>query len=148
MAQTLIMSVERYMVRASAIAALVLLSACAALPVASKTESLVIVDVLSPATVQTVVLEAGGPGIEPAVVLNLAVGADSVARDSLRLTAGSGRRLVATAFDTLGVPTHRSDTTVTLSPGQILEVGLVLRPLSTRVGITVTFGNLKAPVPR
>ena len=102
----------------------------------------VIVHALTPATVRTLVVAVSGPGIDPEIVVNIPVGADSVARDTLVVPAGSGRRFVITAVDTAGVATHRGDTTITLVPGVNSPLAIVLRPLASSVGITVTFGDV------
>lgn len=84
-------------------------------------------------------VEVSGPGIDPGLLFNIAVGHDGTARDTLTVPSGGGRRFVVTAVDTLGVATHRADTTVTLAPGPHPGIALVLRPLNTTVGVTITF---------
>jgi len=102
---------------------------------------------LTPATVKSLVVEVTGPGISPAVVMNIAVGADTVATGSLSLPSGSARRFVVTAVDTAGVHTHRADTTVTLQPGANPNLAMRLDPLPSSLGITVTFGGVRLVVP-
>jgi len=102
---------------------------------------------LTPATVQSLIVEVTGPGIEPAVVLNIDVGADTVATGSLTLPSGSARRFVVTAVDTAGVQTHRADTTITLQPGTNPNLAMRLEPLPSTLGITVTFGGVRLVVP-
>jgi len=102
---------------------------------------------LTPATVQSLIVEVTGPGITPAVVLNIPVGTDTVATGSLTLPSGSERRFVVTAVDTAGVQTHRADTTITLQPGANPSLAMRLEPLPSSLGITVTFGGVRLIVP-
>ena len=102
---------------------------------------------LTPATVQSLIVEVTGPGIDPAVVLNIPVGTGNVATGSLTLPAGSARRFVVRAVDTAGVHTHRADTTVTLQPGANPNLAMRLTPLASSLGITVTFGGVQLVVP-
>jgi hypothetical protein len=85
-----------------------------------------------------------GPGIDPSQLVNLPVDTTGVAAGTIETTAGSARRIVVTAVDTAGIATHRGDTTLTLVPGANPPLALVLRPLVASVGITVTFGDLRA----
>lgn len=101
---------------------------------------------ITPATVRSVVVEVTGPGINPAVVVNLPVGTDTVASGSMTLPAGSARRFVVTAVDTAGVQTHRADTTITLQPGTNPNLRMRLVPLASALGITVTFGGSSVTV--
>jgi len=101
---------------------------------------------LTPATVKSLVVEVTGPGIDPAVVMNIPVGADTVATGSLTLPSGSARRFVVTAVDTAGVQTHRADTTITLQPGTNATLAMRLEPLPSTLGITVTFGGVRLVV--
>jgi len=102
---------------------------------------------LTPATVKSLIVEVTGPGIDPAVVMNIAVGADTVATGSLTLPSGSARRFVVTAVDTAGVQTHRADTTLTLQPGANPNLAMRLEPLPSTLGIAVTFGGVRLVVP-
>jgi len=102
---------------------------------------------LTPATVKSLIVEVTGPGIGPAVVLNIPVGADTVATGSLTLPSGSARRFVVTAVDTAGVQTHRADTTITLQPGATPNLAMRLTPLASTLGITVTFGSVRLTLP-
>jgi len=98
---------------------------------------------LTPATVKSLIVEVTGPGIDPAVVMNIEVGADTVATGSLTLPSGSARRFVVTAVDTAGVQTHRADTTITLQAGANPSLAMRLEPLPSTLGITVTFGGIR-----
>jgi len=133
----------RHVGRLALTAALVTLAACSeSSPVGTAREGLLLVNFLTPATVRTVVVEVEGPGISPSIIVNIPIGADSTARDTLTLTAGSGRHITVTALDSAGVITHRGDTTVTIVGGQNTPLALVLRPVEATLGITVTFGGI------
>jgi hypothetical protein len=112
-------------------------------PVAEGRPSTVTMQFLAPATVRSLVVEVTGPGIVPTVVVNIPVGEDTIATETLTLPAGSARRFVVTAFDTAGVQTHRADTTVTLQPGGNPNLAMRLEPLPSSLGITVTFGGVR-----
>lgn len=112
------------------------------LPSEAVRTSAIVVHVLTPATIRSLIVQISGPGIDPELVVNIPVGEDSVARDTLEVPAGSARRFIITAVDTGGVATHRGDTTVTLVPGVNPPLAIVMRPLGASVGITVTFGDL------
>lgn len=116
-------------------------------PLPSTAQSTLSMRFLTPATVRSVVVEVTGPGISPAVVLNVSVGPDTVATGSLTLPSGSARRFVVTAVDTAGVETHRADTTITLQPGTNPSLMMRLEPLASSMGITVTFGGIRLVVP-
>lgn len=121
------------------------LMACAGDPVAGFGEPAIVrMHAITPSTVRRIVVEVSGPGITPAVLANLEVGATAVADGELQVPAGSGRRFVVTAVDTAGVLTHRADTTVTLVPGANPPLALTMRPLAATVGVTVTFDRLVA----
>jgi alpha-tubulin suppressor-like RCC1 family protein len=129
------------------LAVLAVLSACAGDgPVGGARLSTVTIRFLTPATVKTLVVEVTGPGISPAVVVNIPVGTDSVASGTLALPAGSGRRFIVTAFDTAGTETHRADTTITLQPGPNPSLSLRLEVSSGTLGVTVTFGGVSLSV--
>ena len=93
--------------------------------------SLVMVQAILPSTVRQLVIEVSGPGIRPTLTVNVLVGADDVARDSLVVPAGSARRFVITAVDTAGMASHRADTTLALAPGPNPPLAIVLRPIGT-----------------
>lgn len=112
------------------------------MPTEARVAAQLVVYAITPATVRTLIVQISGPGIDPEIVVNIPVGADSVARDTLEVPAGSGRRFIITAVDTAGIATHRGDTTVTLVPGVNPPLSIVMRPLASSVGITVTFGDL------
>jgi len=132
--------------RALLLAVVVLTAACADAPLAPSREGRVLVNFLTPATVRTVVVEVTGPGITPAIVLNIPVGIDSTARDTIVVTAGSGRRFTVTAFDSAGVATHRADTTISLLGGVNPPLAVRVVPLSSTLGLTVTFGGIRLTV--
>lgn len=96
--------------------------------------------VLAHATGSTagLVVDVSGPGINPAMLFNIAVGQDGVARETLSVPSGGGRRFVVTAIDTLGIATHRADTTVALAPGPNPGLALVLQPVVASVRVTIT----------
>lgn len=124
-------------------AGLALSAGCADGPTSVTKEGRVLMQFLTPATVRTVVVSVSGPGITPAIVRNIPIGADSAARDTITVPAGSGRAFRVQAFDSLAVETHRGDTTVTLQPGTNPALALRLVPLSSQLGITVTFGGYR-----
>lgn len=96
---------------------------------------------LTPATVRTVLLEVTGPGIAQPILANFPVAADSVARGSLEIPSGASRRFLLSAFDSSGVRTHAADTTFQVSAGAPIALQLVLQPIGTDVGVTVSIGN-------
>lgn len=118
------------------------LSACAA-PFAPSARAIASVGVnaITPATVRALVVEVDGPGIDPAILVNIPVVDDSIATGVIEVTAGSGRRIVISAVDTTGLVTHRGDTTLTLVPGPNPPLALTLHPLPATLGITVTFAG-------
>lgn len=130
----------------TAVALWALLAACADAPSAVGRPATVMLNFLTPATVRTVVVEVSGPGVAPGVVLNILVGSDSTARDTLTLSAGAGRRFVFSAFDSSGIATHRADTTIRLSSGTNAPLAVRLTPLASSVGLTVTFGGARVTV--
>lgn len=99
-------------------------------------------NVMTPATVRTLVVTVSGPGMDSAVVSNLPVSEAATASGTVTVPAGAARRLEIVAMDTGGVPTHRADTTLRLVPGANEPLALVLRPLASSVGVTVTFGSV------
>lgn len=115
-------------------------------PIGPSRPALITFNFLTPATVASVIVEISGPGIEPSVTLNIPVGPDSVARDTVSVSAGSGRRITVTAVDTAGIQTHRADTTVMLVSGANPSMSLRLIPLSSTLGITVTFGGVSLAI--
>lgn len=116
-------------------------------PYSYRVPSTVSVKLLTPATIRVVIIEVTGPGINPAIMANFAVGNDSLATGTLTIPAGTGRRIVVTAMDTAGVITHRADTTITLVPGSNPNIQLWLEPLVGNFGITIAFGGTKLVVP-
>lgn len=116
-------------------------------PTAVSGKATVTMRLLTSATVRSIVVEISGPGLEPPVVINVPVSADSVGTDAVVLPAGSARRFVATAFDTGGVATHRADTTITLVGGSNPPLVLRLTELEADLGVTVTFSGASVTVP-
>lgn len=136
---------ERSVMRSAAvIAATAGLWACAVEETtAPAAESQVIVRAQALSSTAGLVVDISGPGISPALIFNIPVGTNSVASDTLSVPAGGGRRFVVTAIDTLGVATHRADTTIALVPGVQTPLALVMRTLSTNVGVTITFATVR-----
>lgn len=122
------------------------LASCAEGPLETAREATVTMRFLTPATVRALIVDVSGPGIEPAVTVNVEVGPDTVATRTLTLPAGSARRFVVTAVDTAGVATHRADTTITLQAGTNPALAMRVAPLSGTLGITVTFGGARVTV--
>lgn len=118
-----------------------LAAGCADAPTSVSNEGRVEMRFLTPATVRTVVVTVAGPGITPALVRNIPIGTDSTARDTLTLPAGSSRAFRVQAFDSLAVETHRADTVLTVQAGANTLLALRLVPLSSQLGITITFGG-------
>lgn len=129
-----------------AVLTLVAVAGCADGPLDSAREATVTMRFLTPATVRALIVDVSGPGIEPAVTVNVEVGPDTVATRTLTLPAGSARRFVVTAVDTAGVATHRADTTITLQAGTNPALAMRVAPLSGTLGITVTFGGARVTV--
>lgn len=128
---------------APALAAFLFAGACdGRLPTAARALSEVHVHALTPATIRELVVEVTGPGIDPAVLVNLPVGLDGTATGTIIVTAGSARRFVVTAVDTAGLATHRGDTTLALVAGVAAPLAITMRPLPAAVTLTVTFGSL------
>ena len=94
---------------------------------------------LTSATTKTIIVEISGPDISPSVIVNIPVGADAVARDSLRIPAGSSRQLSLTAVDSAGVQTYRADTTITLRAGVNPSITIQLKPLQGSLAVAVGF---------
>lgn len=115
-------------------------------PTSSTAPARVLLNFLTPATVRMVSVEASGPGISPAAVINIPVGADSTARGTLELTAGANRRLVFSAFDSSGIRTHSADTTLTLVAGSNAALAVRLLPLASTLGVTVTFDGARVTI--
>ena len=120
---------------------------CADAPVAVSRETAVTVSVVAPAAARSLVLEVRAPDIEPALILNIPLGSDSIARTTVTVPAGSGRRFTVTAIDSLGIITHRADTTVAFSGGATTPLQMWLLPLSAQLGLTVTVGGVRLTVP-
>jgi hypothetical protein len=123
------------------------LVSCAEGPLEGAREAQVTMHFLTPATVRSLVVQVSGPGIDPPVIVNIPVGADSTAADTLELPAGSGRRFVVSAVDSAGVTTHRADTTITLEAGTNPPLAIRLDPLPSSLGVTITFGGVRLVVP-
>lgn len=95
----------------------------------------------APSYVRTISIAVSGSGIAHSLVFNFLVDSTGTAHGALTVPAGSDRRIVGRAFDSLGVNTHEGDTTVTLVPGANPSLSLILRPLADTVAIVVTFGS-------
>ena len=95
----------------------------------------------APASVRLLTVEVSGPGIDSTLVYNIALDANGVGSGALRVPAGGGRRILASAFDDVGVLTHRGDTTVTLVEGANPLLSLVLRPLDGSLPVVLSFGG-------
>lgn len=102
--------------------------------------------VAAPAYVRTITIAVSGSGIPDSLVYNFQVDSNGTARGTLAVPAGSNRRIVGRAFDSLGVNTHEGDTTVTLVPGPNAPLSLILRPLADTAAIVVTFGSYSISV--
>lgn len=135
---------SRMLTLVGALAATCVTLACTADPVAAPdAQSDVIVRAQLLGSSAGLVVDVSGPGITPALLFNIPAGPDSVATDTLSVPAGGARRFIITAIDTLGFPTHRADSTVNLVAGVHTPLALVLRPLTTNVGITITIGSAR-----
>jgi alpha-tubulin suppressor-like RCC1 family protein len=97
--------------------------------------------------IATVSVEVTGPGIDSTLVFNLTL-VNGTATGTARVPAGTGRRIVARAFDLAAVNTHRGDTTVTLVEGTNPAVSLKMLPLVGGVPLTLTFGSTVVSVNR
>lgn len=137
---------RRWPRHAALVALLVSLGACVDAPAAVLRPTRILMDFLTPATVRMVTVEVSGPGLVPAIVINIPVGADSTAREALTITPGGGRRFTVFAFDSVGIATHRADTTLTLQPGSNQPLNLRLVPLTSSVGISVSVGGTRLTV--
>ena len=115
-------------------------------PTGGTQDARVLINFLTPSTVRQVAVSVSGPGITPAITRNISIGADTTARDTIVLTAGAGRRFVISAYDSTGIETHRADTTLNLIAGVNPPLAVRLMPLSSTVGITVTFGGVRLTV--
>jgi hypothetical protein len=95
-----------------------------------------------PSTIRSLVVEVTGPGIDTAVTLNLPVSDSGVARGTLTVSAGGGRRIRVMALDTSGVAAYRADTTVRLNPGNNPVLNLTLRAQGANAPVVVVFGSV------
>lgn len=130
----------------SAVIAILAGTACRGESISAPTElARLLVNALTPATMSELIVEVSGPDISPPLSVNIEVDSTGFAAGSLTVPAGSGRRIVVTAVDTAGIVTHRADTTLTLQPGSLTSLGLVLRPLPAVVGLTITFAAVASP---
>ena len=78
-----------------------------------------------PTTILVVVIEVDGPGIDSTLVFNWQLNA-GVASGTLRIPAGSDRRITAVAFDRTGSPTNHAETMLTVVEGDNPSRSLVL----------------------
>jgi len=127
--------------------AMALLAACSdGSPSGASRQSELRFEFRTPQTVASLRIEVSGPGITPAVVTNLTLGADTVAAGTLTLPAGSDRLISVSAFDINGVETHSADTTLTLRGGTPTVLALRVDPIPSTLGMTVTFGGDRVTV--
>ena len=131
-----------------ALLGLVALSACAGDAGAGEERpATLIVNFLTPATVRSVTVEITGPGITTAITSTIPIGADTTARDTIDVPAGSERRVVVSAFDQSGIRTHRAEVTLNLVSGSNPPLGVQLTALLGSLQLTVTFGGTRVVVP-
>jgi len=90
--------------------------------------------------IATVSVVVTGPGIDSTLGFNLTL-VNGTAAGTLQVPAGSGRHVVASAFDAAGVNTNRGDTTVTLLAGSNPTVSLTMPSLIGGLPITLSFGS-------
>lgn len=88
-----------------------------------------------------VAIQVSGPGIDSTLLFNISIETTGLGSGSIEIPAGSERHIVANAYDSVGVNTHRGDTTVNLVVGANPPLHLVLQPLVGSVPITITFGG-------
>ena len=94
-----------------------------------------------PQYVALITVVVSGPGVDSTLLFNIALNENGVGSGVLRIPTGSGRRIVASAFDAAGVLTHRGDTTLTLVDGTNPPLSLVLVPLDGSLPVVLTFGG-------
>lgn len=95
-----------------------------------------------PAYIKTLAVTVTGPGIASPMVFNLTIDSVThVAAGTITVPAGSARHIVANAFDSLGVNTHRGETTVTLAEGNNPAVSFTMVSLTGSVVIQISFGS-------
>jgi len=90
--------------------------------------------------VAQVVVTVSGPRIDPDLVFNFPVVNDT-ARGTVTLPVGSGRLVVAQAFDGTGTEILRGEQTITVLAGTNPAVALVLLPLTGSVPVTAVIGE-------
>lgn len=92
--------------------------------------------------IATLAVTITGPGIDVPLVFNLTIDSvTNVASGTISVPAGSNRRIVANAFDSAGVNTHRGETTVSLVQGNNPAVTLTLIPLLGDLPIEILVGS-------
>lgn len=123
--------------------ALLLASSVACAGASEEPPATLVVNFLTPATVRSVTLEISGPGITTPITSTIAIGADTTARATLELPAGTDRRVLVSAFDQSGIRTHRAETTINVNPGSNPPLGVQLTALTGSVSLTVTFGGTR-----
>ena len=95
-----------------------------------------------PAYIKTLAVTVTGPGITAPMVFNLTIdSATHIASGTITVPAGSNRHIIANAFDSLGVNTHRGETTVTLVEGANPPVNFTMVSLVGSVSIQISFGS-------
>ncbi|MGD0484679.1 MAG: Ig-like domain-containing protein [Gemmatimonadales bacterium] len=104
-------------------------------------------NVSAPLYVMTLAITVTGPGIDTPLVFNFPID-NGTATGVMALPAGSQRRIVALAFDSLGVNTHRADTTVTVVGGTTPSVSIILWPIIGDLPVVITTGVYSVTITR
>lgn len=92
---------------------------------------------LAGAQISQVRVEISGSDIAVPIVANLVFGTDSVVRQELTVPVGNTRLLRVSAFDSLGVRTHATDTTIAVVAGVNPPVTISLDALRGTISVTV-----------
>jgi hypothetical protein len=91
--------------------------------------------------VTDVVVTVSGARIDPPLVFNFPVVNDT-ARGTVTLPVGTGRTLVAQAFDSAGTEVLRGQRTFNVAAGTNAAVVVVMNPLTGSVPVTAVIGNV------
>lgn len=102
-------------------------------------------DIHGPLYLMTLAITVTGPGIDAPLVFNFPFTGGTATGD-MTVPAGSRRRIVALAYDSLGVNTHAADTTVSVLSGTSPSVSILLWPLNGQVPVVVTGGSYSVTV--
>lgn len=127
-----------------AVVGLLVASACSGDSGGPSEEPMATVSFLSapPAYIKTLAITVTGPGISTPMVFNLTIdSATHIASGTIAVPAGSNRHIVGNAFDSLGVNTHRGETTVTLFEGVNPPISFTMVSLTGSVSIQISFGS-------